>query len=260
MGPLIVLALLEPASSELAFAQARYEDAIVAANTEIRAGHLSREALCARERVLGWSYVATGQREAALHSFGLAMTLDPAIDLPPEAPPKVLEAFVSARRLHGGVGLRLRVDPVGGAGARSVVLRVAVVGDPLGLVARIRARSREPGGAWREVSSAASAAGTEVDLGHGARRGAVEYVVEALDAHDNVAAALGEDLRPLVALLAPAFADRPAAQASWSQRRWFWPVVVAGSLAALAGGTVWALRGGGTEDRVPLQWLPSTVR
>lgn len=254
-----MLALLEPAASEALFAQARYEDAIVAANTEIRAGHLSREALALRERVLGWSYVATGQRQAALHSFGLAMTLDPAMDLPPDAPPKVLEAFVAARKLHGGVGLRLRVDAEGGASARALVLRVGVVGDPLGLVARVRARSRTQGGSWREVSSAASAAGVRIDLGHGAHKGAVEYLVEALDVHDNVAAALGDEDRPLLALLAPPLPDGPPiADAPFSQRRWFWPVVV-GGLAAVAGGTFLALRGG-ADDRVPLQWLPPGVR
>lgn len=251
MGPLIVLALLGPASAEALFAEARYEDAIVAANREIRAGGLAREALAARQRVLGWSYVAAGQREAALHSFGLAMTLDPAMDLPPDAPPKVLEAFVAARRLHGGVGLRLRALALASAG-RSLVLRVGVVGDPLGLVATIRARSRSAGGPWREVRGAP---GTSIVLGDAAR---AEYFVEGLDAHDNVAVTLGDERRPLVALLGSAAPDEAPAVLPWSQRGWFWPAVV-GGLVAVAGGTVWALRGGG-DDRVPLQWQPPAVR
>ena len=248
--------MTEPTAEQL-LASSRYDEAAAAANAELRTGKLDAVGVAARYFTLGRAYASIDEVDRAIGSFGRALALDPRLDLPATAPPKVIEPLVTARRLHGSGGaLHLEVRTGRSDPGSLPTLLATVVGDPFGLVARVRVQFRVPRGVWRETLLALPATGLTFDLaamGLGAT--AVEYHLDGLDAFDNRLAVLATAERPLFVTATP-LPPRPEGQGQQPEetpiyrRGWFWPVV-AGSVAAVAGGTFLALKRGG-DDKLPL--------
>ncbi len=252
--------LAQQRSADSLLDEALFEEAIAAANGEIKRGGLSTPELARRHLLLGQCFAALDQPERATEAFGRALALESSLDLPAQASPKVLEPFVVARRRHAGVAIRLEASTRRAAPGRIPAISARVAGDRLGLASQLRVTSRHASGAWRELSLALPATGAGFELAGGEPPGAVEYFLEALDGDGNRVAALGTRAKPLVVFPEPALAARGdplrgPADVPFYQRGWFWPSV-AGSVALLAGGTVLFARSRTDETKVPFRFQP----
>lgn len=258
---LLILLVLQGAAGlpavEGLLAESRFDEAIVAGNAFVQGGGKRRDELGRGYLLLGRAYASAGQADQAVTAFVRSLTLVPGIGLPPDAPPKVVDPFMTARRLAGsGAGLRLEATTLRAAPGALPVLAVRVEGDPLGLVTRLKLHARGGASPWTQHTLAVGGAAAEIPLGSvaGPRPGALHYFLEAFDSFGNVIAGVASQDRPLVALPAPLPAapsrDAPADEPVY-RRAWFWPVLAGGAAALAFGVAAPFVFGGADRARVP---------
>lgn len=244
----------EPADPHIARARAHLDDlALDLAQTELelalRAGDSDRARLIEIHRMLGIVHAGLDRPERAVDEFRAVLALDPRAEVRPELGPKIVQPFTDARAsMQGRAPLAAALESRRAGSAEIVVV---VASDPLGMVARARARFTLRAGGESLVTGAG---GPRISLA--IPSDAMRATVAALDVHGNRLAEFDVDLAPAPAPAPEAPPQRPALLARWS----VWSGVAIGA-GAIGVGFALAARSTRSElDELERTAMPSFSR
>ncbi|HEY1549104.1 MAG TPA: hypothetical protein VGG28_14870 [Kofleriaceae bacterium] len=150
------------------------------------AGVASPDELAEIYKLTGIVEAALGETKAAKRAFEDWLALDPKGTLPDGTSPKITKPFAAAQNAN----LQIKVKADTTSDPPSVA--IAIVSDPLQLVASVRVFTRVDGAAETELDGKPGAA---IALPHGHR---LDLRVQALDSHGNRVVELGTTDVPLV--------------------------------------------------------------
>lgn len=157
----------------------------------LAAGAYGRDDLAELHRLSGVVAGALGDAKAATAAFERALALSPKLALPPGTSPKIVRPFTAAQqRARQRAPLEIRSETASSPPA----VTVAVISDPLAMIARVRVAVIADGRPEQTFDRAA-AERTTIELPAGAR---LDVRVAVLDEHGNRLAELGSREVPIV--------------------------------------------------------------
>jgi hypothetical protein len=204
--------------------------ALTLARQALALGAASPEVTWQLHALVGETAAAMGQEDLAIDAFSKALELHPALDIPPDASPKLWVPFQQALRRSGG--MRLELSPHSTRSGNEVRTHVQVRGDGLRLVERARVYVLVQG-----TFSPVPLSKTDEFLGRfTCGSPACDHYFALLDASGNELLWGGSPLSPLSLA-------QSSGKPSWLARHWPFMAGSAAGLALGAGfGVAWASR------------------
>ena len=233
------------------FWEARFEDALAAADRAEQGDDLTREDLIALYELR--AQIERGQRDrdgmrAALERLA---AVDPDHEFGRAIPPDIVALF---DELRADASAPIAVDARAEPRSDGAVVHATAAEDPLGLVREVRVHARQPGGEWQTGTS-------PLETGSAT----VEYYAEAVGPGGAVIASAGTADAPRSASVAvqmdgeePAEApvEQPSDDGTGMEIPWLWVGAGAGAVALLAI-VIALLASGGGDDAPPGSLQPS---